>query len=295
MFAYAGFRAQNLLRTPREPLAKTNIEPETTNSELGTEREHEPRTEKLGTVNAGVPHVTKDPRRRALVVEDELPVRDLLRLHLELAGFEVEESADGRDALRRLRESAYNLVILDVMLPGLDGVSLCRAIRTGGPNVSTPILMLTARDTESDKVLGLESGADDYLTKPFGIRELIARVNAITRRHARDDDSPTPARKRTSGANVQLDPERREAIVRGTTIELTRQEFDLLYQLARRPGIVFSRAALLQNVWSDDTYVTERTVDTVISRLRRKIERDPQDPELILTAWGVGYKFVDVE
>lgn len=233
--------------------------------------------------------------RRALVVEDELPVRDLLRLHLELAGFEVEESGDGREALRRLRESAYNLVILDVMLPGLDGVSLCRAIRTGGPNVSTPILMLTARDTESDKVLGLESGADDYLTKPFGIRELIARVNAITRRHARDDDSLAPARKRTSAANVQLDPERREAIVRGTPIELTRQEFDLLYQLARRPGIVFSRAALLQNVWSDDTYVTERTVDTVISRLRRKIERDPQDPELILTAWGVGYKFVDVE
>jgi len=233
--------------------------------------------------------------RRALVVEDELPVRDLLRLHLELAGFEVEESGDGREALRRLRESAYNLVILDVMLPGLDGVSLCRAIRTGGPNVSTPILMLTARDTESDKVLGLESGADDYLTKPFGIRELIARVNAITRRHARDDDSLAPARKRTSAANVQLDPERREAIVRGTPIELTRQEFDLLYQLARRPGIVFSRAALLQNVWSDDTYVTERTVDTVISRLRRKIERDPQDPELILTAWGVGYKFVEVE
>jgi DNA-binding response OmpR family regulator len=246
-------------------------------------------------VNAGVQHVTKDARRRALVVEDELPVRDLLRLHLELAGFEVEESGDGREALRRLRESAYNLVILDVMLPGLDGVSLCRAIRTGGPNVSTPILMLTARDTESDKVLGLESGADDYLTKPFGIRELIARVNAITRRHARDDDSLAPARKRTSAANVQLDPERREAIVRGTPIELTRQEFDLLYQLARRPGIVFSRAALLQNVWSDDTYVTERTVDTVISRLRRKIERDPQDPELILTAWGVGYKFVDVE
>lgn len=246
-------------------------------------------------MNAGVQHVTKDARRRALVVEDELPVRDLLRLHLELAGFEVEESGDGREALRRLREIAYNLVILDVMLPGLDGVSLCRAIRTGGPNVSTPILMLTARDTESDKVLGLESGADDYLTKPFGIRELIARVNAITRRHARDDDSPAPTQKRTSAANVQLDPERREAIVRGTPIELTRQEFDLLYQLARRPGIVFSRAALLQNVWSDDTYVTERTVDTVISRLRRKIERDPQDPELILTAWGVGYKFVDVE
>ena len=237
----------------------------------------------------------KSEQRRALVVEDELPVRELLRLHLDLAGFDVEESADGRDALRRLRESAFNLVILDVMLPGLDGVSLCRAIRAGGPNVGTPILMLTARDSESDKVLGLESGADDYLTKPFGIRELLARVGAITRRHGRDADRAAGTKGRTSAAHVQLDPERREALVRGTRIELTRQEFDLLYQLANRPGIVYSRAALLQNVWSDDTYVTERTVDTVISRLRRKIERDPQDPELILTAWGVGYKFVDSE
>ena len=227
-----------------------------------------------------------------LVVEDELPVRELLRLHLELTGFEIEESAEGRGALRRLREKAFDLVILDVMLPGLDGVSLCRAIRTEGPNVNTPVLMLTARDTESDKVLGLESGADDYLTKPFGIRELLARVGAIMRRHERGGDRPARPGP-TSVAHVQLDPERRQAVVRGAAVELTRQEFDLLYQLARRPGIVYSRAALLQNVWSDDTYVTERTVDTVISRLRRKIERDPQDPELILTAWGVGYKFVD--
>jgi DNA-binding response OmpR family regulator len=231
-------------------------------------------------------------KRRVLVVEDEAPVRELLRLHLELAGFEIEEAAEGRGALRRLRENPFDLVILDVMLPGLDGVSLCRAIRAEGSNLNTPILMLTARDTEADKVLGLESGADDYLTKPFGVRELIARVGAIMRRHKHVPDRKAVP-DRTSAGDVQLDPERREAIVRGTAVELTRQEFDLLYQLARRPGIVYSRAALLQNVWSDDTYVTERTVDTVISRLRRKIERDPQDPELILTAWGVGYKFVD--
>ena len=230
--------------------------------------------------------------RSVLVVEDEPSVRELLRLHLELGGFEIEESGDGRDALRRLRDRQFNLVVLDVMLPGIYGVSLCRAIRTAGPNVSTPVLMLTARDTESDKVLGLESGADDYLTKPFGIRELMARVGAIMRRYQREDDRPARA-ARTTAASVELDPERRQATVRGTPVELTRQEFDLLYQLARRPGIVYSRAALLQNVWTDDTYVTERTVDTVISRLRRKIERDPQDPELILTAWGVGYKFVD--
>ena len=165
-----------------------------------------------------------------------------------------------------------------------------------GPNVDAPILMLTARDAESDKVVGLDSGADDYLTKPFGVRELLARVGAITRRHRRTRTagqarSPDSVRAR----DVVLDVGKREAEVRGARVELTRQEFDLLHQLVSRPGIVFSRTALLQNVWSDDSYVTERTVDTVISRLRRKIERDPQDPELILTAWGVGYKFADAD
>ena len=142
--------------------------------------------------------------------------------------------------------------------------------------------MLTARDTESDTVLGLESGADDYLTKPFGVRELMARVGAITaapsaRRGAADGGASASA---CSRATSTLDAERRAAVVRGEPVELTKQEFDLLYLLAARPGIVFSRAALLSKVWSGDTYVTERTVDTVISRLRRKIERDPQDPEL---------------
>jgi DNA-binding response OmpR family regulator len=142
--------------------------------------------------------------RRVLVVEDGLSVRELLRLHLDLAGFEIEESADGRDALRHLRERAFNLVILDVMLPGIDGVSLCRAIRADGPNRHTPVLMLTARDTESDKVLGLESGADDYLTKPFGIRELLARVGAIMRRHQREEDHPARVAGRASAANIKL-------------------------------------------------------------------------------------------
>jgi DNA-binding response OmpR family regulator len=231
---------------------------------------------------------------RALIVEDETAVRELIRLHLELAGFQIEEAGDGRAALGRAREAPFDLLILDVMLPGLDGVSLCRAVRVDGPNTDTPILMVTARDAESDKVLGLESGADDYLAKPFGIRELVARVGAIMRRHKRAGEK-TESAGRTSASQVDIDPKRRTASVRGEAVELTRQEFDLLYQLARRPGIVYSRTALLQNVWTDDTYVTERTVDTVISRLRKKIERDPQDPELILTAWGVGYKFVDAE
>jgi len=150
-------------------------------------------------------------------------------------------------------------------------------------------------DAESDKVVGLESGADDYLTKPFGVRELMARVGAITRRHRRMESAVAPATDRVVSRDITLNLDKREAQVRGQPIELTRQEFDLLHQLASRPGIVYSRAALLQNVWSDDSFVTERTVDTVISRLRRKVERDPQDPELIRTAWGVGYKFADVE
>jgi DNA-binding response OmpR family regulator len=236
----------------------------------------------------------EDKRRQALVVEDELAIRELLRLHLQLAGFELDEVGDGRVALDRARTKRFDFILLDVMLPGLDGVTLCGAIRAGGPNKATPILMLTARDTESDKVIGLESGADDYMTKPFGVRELMARVKAITRRHQRADETveavPTVTRRELS-----LDRARRLAVVRGEPVELTKQEFDLLYLLAARPGIVFSRAALLQNVWSEDTYVTERTVDTMVSRLRRKIERDPQDPELILTAWGVGYKFADAD
>ena len=235
-------------------------------------------------------------RPRILVVEDEPPIRELLRLHLDLAGFDVEEVGDGRVALNLARTSPFALMILDVMLPGLDGVTLCRAVRADGANRMTPILMLTARDTESDKVVGLESGADDYMTKPFGIRELLARVGAITRRARRSDELAMAAKgSQVTSAALALDREKREARVRGELVELTRQEFDLLYQLAARPGIVFSRASLLDNVWSDDTYVTERTVDTVISRLRRKIEQDPQDPEMILTAWGIGYKFVDTE
>jgi two-component system OmpR family response regulator len=231
--------------------------------------------------------------RKILIVEDEAPIRELLRLHLSLAGFAIDEIGDGGAALDRLRGGRYDLVVLDVMLPGLDGITLCRAVRTHGPNMTTPILMVTARDGESDKVLGLESGADDYLAKPFGLRELLARVGAILRRTTRADAAADLSR-RVQSRHLALDAERRETLVRGRRVELTKQEFDLLYLLASRPGIVFSRAALLAKVWSDDVYVTERTIDTVISRLRRKVERDAQEPEMLLTAWGVGYKFADV-
>jgi DNA-binding response OmpR family regulator len=232
-----------------------------------------------------------------LVIEDEPAIRDLLRLHLGLAGFTVKEAADGRAGLTLGRAERFDIVILDVMLPGLDGVTVCRALRAEGESRDTPILMLTARDSESDKVVGLESGADDYVAKPFGMRELMARVHALLRRHRRGSSGGTAAAAapRITSRALSLDLEKRQATVRGEPLDLTKQEFDLLYLLAARPGIVFSRAALLQQVWRDDVYVTERTVDTVISRLRRKVEQDPQDPELILTAWGVGYKFADVE
>jgi len=219
----------------------------------------------------------------------------LVRLHLELAGFEVTEIADGVRALELARTTAFDLIALDVMLPGIDGVTLCRVLRERGANVDAAILMLTARDSESDKVLGLESGADDYLTKPFGTRELVARVGALMRRHGRGRQDAPESTRRLARQDVALDLDKRQATVRDEPIELTKQEFDLLELLMAHPGIVFSREALLARVWGGDTYVTERTVDTVISRLRRKIEIDPQDPELILTAWGVGYKFVDAD
>jgi DNA-binding response OmpR family regulator len=236
-------------------------------------------------------------RRRVLLVEDEPSIRELVTLHLSLDGFDVTGVGDGTRGLELARGRPFDLLILDVMLPGLDGVTVCRAIRADSANRNTPLLMLTARDTESDKVIGLESGADDYLTKPFGVRELMARVSALLRRglHAQIVHNGGKTDRRLVRGDLTIDPDRREAIVRGAVVDLTRQEFDLLHLLASRPGIVFSRAALMANVWSGDTYVTERTVDTVVSRLRRKVEQDPQDPALLLTAWGVGYKFADVE
>jgi two-component system, OmpR family, alkaline phosphatase synthesis response regulator PhoP len=234
-------------------------------------------------------------RKSVLIVEDDAAIRELVRLHLELAGFETTEVGDGSRALGLVRSTRFDLVVLDVMLPGVDGVTLCSAARLDGVNRETPILILTARDSESDKVVGLESGADDYLTKPFGVREFVARVGAIMRRSARGEERSDATTRQVRSRDVSIDLERRHAIIRDGVVDLTKQEFDLLALLVARRGIVFSRAALLARVWPGDTYVTERTVDTVVSRLRRKIERDPQDPELILTAWGVGYKFADVE
>jgi DNA-binding response OmpR family regulator len=230
---------------------------------------------------------------RVLVVEDDAHIRDLIVLHLGLEGLESEAIGDGLAALSRAGETAFDLVILDLMLPGMDGVSICRAIRRGGPNHDVPILMLTARREESDKVLGLESGADDYLAKPFGIRELVARVRALLRR-PRASETPGASDKPVTVHGLEIDSARRRVKVRGENVDLTAQEFRLLLVLAAHPGIVFTREALLSRVWPDHTHVTVRSVDSLVKRVRRQVEKAPATPEIILTVWGSGYKLADV-
>ncbi len=233
---------------------------------------------------------------RVLIVEDEPHIRDLVALHLKLEGLTTVAVSDGNEALRQARSQPFDVVVLDLMLPGLDGVTVCRAIRREPENSDVPILMLTARREESDKVLGLESGADDYLTKPFGIRELVARVRALLRRPraSRMGTAVGPQSKAVAVHGIEIDPARRLARLDSREIDLTAHEFDLLYLLASNPGIVFSREALVQRVWGGDTHVTDRSVDTLVKRVRRKIEDDSAEPRFILTVWGTGYKFADV-
>ena len=228
-----------------------------------------------------------------LVVEDDPHIRELVALHLGLEGLETTLVGDGRDALDRLGATRFDLVVLDLMLPGVDGLTVCRAMRRQGPNSDTPVLMLTARGEEADKVLGLETGADDYLAKPFGVREFVARVRALLRRPravAAAGDGSRPVQIH----GIEIDPARRRVVVRGVEVELTSQEFRLLHLLATHPGIVFSREALLAKVWPDNTFVTPRSVDTLVKRLRKRIEIDTEAPTLVLTVWGAGYKFADV-
>lgn len=228
----------------------------------------------------------------ALVVEDEQNIRELVTLHLGLENIQSVEAADGTAALQAARARPFDLIVLDLMLPGIDGITLCRAIRRDSENTETPILMLTARREESDKVVGLDSGADDYLTKPFGVRELMARVRALLRRGAAAASGSGD--RAITYKDIEMDPARRRTTVAGRDVELTAQEFQLAYLLLSSPGIVFSREALLQRVWKDDTYVTVRSVDTLVKRLRKKIEADPAEPAVILTVWGAGYKAADV-
>jgi len=226
---------------------------------------------------------------RVLIVEDEESIRDLVCFHLDLNGYRCVSVGDGKQALRSIAEDSFDLVVLDLNLPGLDGLSLCRAIRRDGPNQEVPILMLTARREESDKVLGLESGADDYLTKPFSVREFVARASAMLRRrrHALGQG----ARRSISSLGVSIDPGRRRVVCDGREVALTPQEFSLLHLLMSQPGIVLSREELLEKVWGSEVFVTGRGVDTLVTRLRRKVEEDPSRPKRIITARGIGYKF----
>ena len=216
---------------------------------------------------------------KALIAEHHPAIRDAMRLHLKSAGFDVAECAEGMGALRLTGRQPFDLIVLDVVLPVLDGLSVCRVVRSGGLNADSPILMVIGRDVRSGS--------------SFDVDEFMVRVAAITRRRTHGLSQQPNGGPTLSQGPVTIEVEKRRVTVRGRAIALTRQEFALLHRLAARRGIVFSRAALLHNVWKRHSDVTERTVDSVISRLRRKIEQDPRVPELILTAWGVGYKFAD--
>jgi DNA-binding response OmpR family regulator len=239
-------------------------------------------------------HEKTDPAKgRALVVEDEPNIRELISLHLGLEGLHVTTAVDGESALKLAGSDPFDVVVLDLMLPKIDGVTVCRAIRREGSNTDVPILMLTAKREENDKVVGLESGADDYLTKPFGVRELVARVRALLRRPRAQKTGTASTAAPIEAGPLRVDPSRRQVLVDGRAVDLTPHEFDVLYLLASSPGIVFTRDILLERVWTNDVHVTERSVDTLVKRLRQKIESNPAEPTLILTVWGTGYKFAE--
>jgi DNA-binding response OmpR family regulator len=229
---------------------------------------------------------------KVLIIEDDQDISHLLELHLKDMSFSVQTAADGMLGLSMAQQDKYDLIILDLMLPKLDGLEICKRLR-GGEN-QTPILMLTAKSTELDRVIGLELGADDYLTKPFSIRELIARVKAILRRASlRAESRPEIGTEKIRVNGLSIDPLRHEVTIDDARVELTAREFDLLYYFARNPGRVLSRAQLLDQVWGYGHDGYEHTVNSHINRLRKKIEHDPEHAGYILTVWGVGYKFAE--
>ncbi|MCW9034626.1 MAG: response regulator transcription factor [Rhodospirillales bacterium] len=232
-----------------------------------------------------------DLPRQVLVVEDDPDIASLISMHLGDNGFEVQVENRGDTGLEAFKEGAFDLVVLDLMLPNMDGLTLCREMRTG--NGYIPILMLTAKSTELDRVLGLEMGADDYLTKPFSLPELIARVKALLRRvdalSAKQSEPKAVQIIKKSG--LTIDVEKRQVVVEGQEMDLTAREFDLLLHLASHPGRVYSRIQLLDQVWGYSYEGYEHTVNTHINRLRGKIEKDPAKPIYVQTVWGVGYKF----
>ena len=227
--------------------------------------------------------------RTILVVDDEPRIVELARDYLEHAGFDVVTAADGPSGLAAARDKAPDLVVLDLGLPGLDGLDVTRQLRQGQSTAALPILMLTARDDELDKLLGLELGADDYLTKPFSPRELVARVKAVLRRA----DRPVGAGDVIRVGDLELDVPRMRTQVAGTSVDLTPTEFTLLATLARQPGRIFTRSQLLDALHGVAFESYERAIDSHIKNLRRKLEPDPRQPRYVLTVYGVGYRLAD--
>ena len=229
-----------------------------------------------------------DPTKRVLIVEDDLHIAELLRLHLRDEGYAVTHAGDGHAGLAELERGSWDALVLDLMLPGIDGLEICRRARAMARY--TPIIIISARSSEVHRILGLELGADDYLAKPFSVLELVARVKALMRR----TDALARNARMDSGSlsigELDIEPLAREVRVNGKPIELTPREFDLLYFFARSPGKVFSRLDLLNQVWGYHHDGYEHTVNTHINRLRIKVEADPAQPRRILTVWGHGYK-----
>jgi len=224
--------------------------------------------------------------KKILIVEDERDLIKLLKYNLEKEGFRVNYATDGSVALAEMRRDEPDLIILDLMLPGMDGLEICRQIRRHDKYAATPVLMLTARSEEADRVVGLELGADDYVTKPFSMRELVARVRALLRRH-----EPAPQRLTLQRGPLSIDPAAHTVSIDGRPVELSALEFRLLHYLASHPGMVFSRDQLLDRVWGNDRTVTPRSVDVYVRRVREKIEPQPQQPAYVQTVHGVGYRF----
>lgn len=227
--------------------------------------------------------------RQVLVIEDDEDIARLVKLQLAELSCTAKLAFDGAVGLAEAQATRYDLIVLDLMLPGVDGLEICRRIR--GLAHYTPILMLTAKSSELDRVLGLEMGADDYLTKPFSILEFAARVKAIFRRVDNLGKPASDAHTRIESAGLVIDTEKRTVRLKGKPIELTAKEFDLLVHFARQPGRVFTLTQLLDSVWGYSHSGYEHTVNSHINRLRTKIERNPNQPEFIETVWGVGYRF----
>lgn len=233
--------------------------------------------------------------KRILIIEDDPDIADLLELNLRDADYKTDLAADGREGLDKALENEYLMVILDIMLPKLDGLEVCKRIRE--KTKTLPILMLTSKAEEFDKVLGLELGADDYLTKPFSLRELMARIKAILRRvdAVKEEVSSEDELKEIHFNNLDINLEKRKVVLDGNVIELTAKEFDLLVLFASHPGRAYSRQELLDVVWGYQFDGYDHTVNSHINRLRSKIEENPSEPTYIKTVWGVGYRFVEPE